>query len=321
MKQTLFNENCPSYAGVSTFQNIPFQAELDGMDYAVVGIPYDCSSVMRADARFGPNDMRSEPSFKSGIGWSSDLQIQVGDDFCGTDLGEAPIKFGYLTPSLRIAEEYTAKIINKGAISIAVGGGQIITLAELRAVKKKYGKVALVHFDSNRDVRNFGAEYDDATAIRKVIEEELIDPAHSIQLGIRGGYYSKEECDYAKDLGMKVLTASQMHEMTRSEIMSVIAETVGDMPCFISVDMSFVDPAFAPGVTTPVSGGFASVDIRQIIRYIGVELDVKAMDVVDFTPSYDPGHITAQLVESIMRDSVAAFAKRKANKNGGKNNA
>ena len=69
------------------------------------------------------------------------------------------------------------------------------------------------------------------------------------------------------------------------------------------------------------SGGFASVDIRQIIRYIGVELDVKAMDVVDFTPSYDPGHITAQLVESIMRDSVAAFAKRKANKNGGKNNA
>ena len=121
MKQTLFNENCPSYAGISTFQNIPFQAELDGMDYAVVGIPYDCSSVMRADARFGPNDMRSEPSFKSGIGWSSDLQIQVGDDFCGTDLGEAPIKFGYLAPSLRIAEEYTAKIINKGAISIAVG--------------------------------------------------------------------------------------------------------------------------------------------------------------------------------------------------------
>lgn len=317
MRQDLFNKNCPSYAGIATFQNVPFQADLTGRDYAVIGIPYDCASVMRADARFGPNDMRSEPSFKQGLGWSTDLCVQVNETYIGTDYGEAPIKFGYLKPSLRIAEEFTANIVNQGVMCIAVGGGQIITLAELRAVHKKYGKVALIHFDSNRDVRNFGMEYDDGTAIRKVIEEQLIDTEHSIQLGIRGGYYNREECDYAKQLGMKVLTAAQMHEMSRTEIMQTIKDQVGDLPCFVSIDMSFVDPAFAPGVTTPVSGGFASVDIRQIMRYIGVNLDVKAMDIVDFTPSYDPGHITAQLVESIMRDSVAAFAKRKAILNGG----
>lgn len=321
MKQALFNKNCPYYAGIATFQNIPFQADLTGMDYAVIGIPYDCSSVMRADARFGPNDMRSEASFKSGLSWCPDLEIQVNENFVGTDYGEAPIKFGYLTPSLRITEEFTANIVDKGIKCVAVGGGQIITLAELRAVKKKYGKVALIHFDSNRDVRNFGMEYDDGTAIRKIIEEDLIDTEHSIQLGIRGGYYSKEECDYGKNLGIKVLTAAQMHEMSRTEIMEAIKEKVGDMPCFVSIDMSFLDPVCAPGVTTPVSGGFASVDIRQIMRYIGVNLDVKAMDIVDFTPSYDPGHITAQLVESIMRDSIAAFAKRKVNLNGGKTNA
>ena len=321
MHSTVFNPISPSFAGVATFQNIPFQADLEGMDYAVIGVPYDCSSVMRAESRFGPTSVRAEAFDKNELGWSVDSQVYASGSFLGTDYGEVPIKFGYLEPSLQIIEEFTANIVQKGVICLAIGGGQICTLAELRAVHKKYGKVALVHFDAGRDVRSFGTEYDDETAIRKSIEEGLVDPSHSVQLGIRGGYYSRQERDYGKELGLEVLTASQMHEMNRKDVIAAIKNKTGSLPCFISIDLSFLDPAFAPGVTNPVSGGMASIDIRQIVRDIFLSLDIKAADIVGLTPAYDPGHITAQLVHGLMCEMVCALAKRKENLKGGRADA
>lgn len=313
----MFNSWCPNFAGIDTFHNIPFQAGLEGMDYAVMGIPYDCGSVMRADARLGPGSVRLESFDKNQLGWSTDCQVYGGSDFFGTDYGEVPVKFGYLEPSLRIIEEFTSNIVKKGVTSIAIGGGQICTLAEVRAVSRQYGRLALIHFGAGRSVRDFGTEYDDETAVRKMVEEGLVDCSHSIQLGIRGGYRSKAEKDFGISLGMEVIPAFRFHGMKRADVIAAIKNKAGSLPCFVSIDLNFLDPAFAPGVTDPVSGGAASIDIRQIVRDIFVHLDIKATDVVGMTPAYDPGHLSAQLVHGIMVEMVCSLARRRQDQEGG----
>lgn len=318
MYVAVFNSLCPNFAGIDTFHNIPFQADLEGIDYAVMGIPYDCGSIMRAEARLGPGSVRVESFDKNELGWSTDCQVYAGGSFRGTDYGEVPIKFGYLEPSLRIIEEFTSNIVKKGVTCIAMGGGQICTLAEVRAVSRQYGKLALIHFSASRCVRDFGAEYDDETVVRKMVEEGLVDCAHSIQLGIRGGYYSKSERDYGKELGIEVIPAFQLHEMEREDVINAIKNKSDGIPVFVSIDLNCLDPAFAPGVTNPISGGAASVDIRQIIRDIFIHLDIKAADIVGMTPAYDPGHLSAQLVHGIMVEMVCSLAKRKQNQKRGK---
>lgn len=317
MNSSVFNPLCPNFAGIDTFHNIPFQADLAGMDYAVIGIPYDCGSVMRAEARLGPGSVRVDSFDKNELGWSTDCQVYAGGSFRGTDYGEVPVKFGYLQPSLRIIEEFTAKITDQGVTCIAIGGGQICTLAEVRAVSRRYGRLALVHFGAGRSVRDFGTEYDDETAVRRMIEEGLVDCSHSIQLGARGGYHSKAEMDYGKDLGMEVIPAFRLHEMNRSNVMDMVKQKVGKIPCFVSIDLNVLDPAFAPGVTSPVSGGASSTDIRQIVRDIFIHLDIKAADIVGMTPAYDPGHISAQLVHGIICEMVCSLAKRRQELKGG----
>lgn len=306
-----FIEDNSVFAGINTFHNLPYMADLKDMDYAILGVPFDTAAADRCGSRFAPLYIRADGSFRTGFGFHTSLDV-YGDAVKGTDMGEIFTYNGYTTPTLPLIESAVAKIIETNTISILLGGGQICTLPELRALKKVYGPMAMIHFSADRSVSD-EEDYMDDNVLIHAIKEELIIPEKTIQLGIRGGYDSKEQADYAKDLGLTVISAAKLHDMPLEETIAFIKEKTGDSPCLISLDMGFMDPAYAPGVAVPKPGGFSTYEIRTILLSLVSSLNMKAFDLVNLVPMYDAGQITTQAADGILYDVVCALAKRKTN--------
>ena len=307
-----FDKNMPVFSGLHTFHNVPFRKDLNNVDYAVVGIPFDTAAANRCGARFAPMAIRSFASYSNGFGWNTNLNV-YGEEVKGTDLGEINIKNGYTKPSMAAIETGLKSIYDAGVVGLVMGGGQLVTLGELRALKSVYGKMALIHFSNDRSITEHGDFIDDGNTILNAVKEDLIDLSHSIQLGIRGGYNCKSESTLFLDEGMSLLPASKMHQMSLEEICKQIKEKVGDMPCIISLDMGFLDPTHAPGVDNPKIGGFTTYDIRTILRDIIPAINMKSFDLVNLTYMFDVGEITSQAADGIFTDVVCALAKKKVN--------
>lgn len=311
MYKLFYEDEAPSFSAICTLFNYPFKADLEDKDIAIEGFPFESASVNRAEARYAPSAIRNHISFKGSLGYSEILDVDAADYIKGTDLGEAVTYFGYKEPTLKSIYEDTLKVVNSDTILIGLGGGQLVTLAELRAYKEKYGEVALVHLSAKRSCRDYHEKYDDSTVIIRAMEEKLIDPKSSIQVGIRGGYDSKAECEFGKDLGIKVLPASKMYEMSVQEVIEEIKKQVGDKPIFISLDLNFLDPIYAPGVVDPVVGGFSTYYVKRILRELARDTKVKGFDLVGMTPVYDAGNVAAQASSSIIRSLIMGLAKKK----------
>lgn len=232
----------------------------------------------------------------------------------GGDIGDFNVTPGYIHPSYAAIEEGVSQILEKNAVPIVLGGDHSITLAELRAVAKKYGPVALVHFDSHSDLCDtvFGEKYNHGTPFRRAIEENLIDPSHSIQIGMRGSLYDPNEHKMAADLGMKLIPAHKVREMGTDALIQAVLERVGDKPCFLTFDIDFVDPAYAPGTGTPEVGGFTSFETLDMVRRIK-DLNYVGFDIVEVLPAYDSGEITAYMAANIVFEYLSILALKKQN--------
>lgn len=313
MYKEFYEGGAPSFSAVCTMYNLPFKGDLNEVDYAIMGFPFDSASVNRSEARYAPSAIRNDVSFKGAVGYSEVLDVNADDYIKGTDLGEASIFFGYKQPSLEAIYNETKKVLESETMLIGLGGGSIVTLAELRAYKEKYGEISLIHFAAERNVTDYEIECDDSTIVLNAMQEGLINPATSIQLGIRGGYNSKAECEFGKDKGLKVVTASQMYCMSEEEIVKTIKEQVKDTPCFISIDMNFLDPVYAPGVVSPVVGGFSTHYLAKILRFIAMENNIKGLDLTGMTPAYDTGKVSAQAGSSLIKSFLFGIAKKVQN--------
>lgn len=194
---------------------------------------------------------------------------------------------------------------------IVLGGDHSITLAELRAVAKKYGPVALVHFDSHSDLCDevFGQKYNHGTPFRRAIEEGLINPAHSIQIGMRGSLYDPNEHKMAADLGMLLIPAHKVREMGFEALIRTAMERVGDKPVFLTFDIDFVDPAYAPGTGTPEVAGFTSYESLSLVRAIK-DMNFVGFDIVEVLPAYDSGEVTAYLAANIVFEYLSILAAK-----------
>lgn len=205
-------------------------------------------------------------------------------------------------------------VLECGAVPIAIGGDHSVTLGELRAAAKKYGKLALVHFDSHLDLCDtvFGQKYNHGTPFRRALEEGLIDPSKSIQIGMRGSLYDPDDFKIAADLGFKVIPGDTLHTMTAEELCSAVKERVGDSKVFLTFDIDFVDPAYAPGTGTPEIGGFTSYETLSYIRGLR-DLDFAGFDVVEVAPPYDHSEITAYMAANLIFEfmSILAYQKKK----------
>ena len=218
----------------------------------------------------------------------------------------------YIEDTYEIIERECSKVLDAGAVPICLGGDHSITLGELRAAAKKYGPLGFVHFDSHTDTVSsyFGKDYCHGTPFYYAVKEGLIDTNHAIQVGMRGNLYEPTGFKDSEDLGFEVITAKEMHKIGIEETARRIRERIGDKKTFLTFDIDFVDPAYAPGTGTIEIGGFSSYETMELINGVK-DLDVAAFDLVEVAPMYDPTQITAFLAANIVHDFIAMVARKR----------
>lgn len=306
----------PRFAEVKTFMRLPNVKTVEDIDYAVVGIPFDTASTYRTGSRFGPSAVREISSLIKP--YNVPLDVNVVEWLSGVDYGDIAVVPGYIDDTYKRIEEGLLPIVQAGVIPICMGGDHSITLGELRAVAKVHGPVALVHFDSHFDTLDsyFGNKYNHGTVFRRALEEGLIDVEHSIQVGMRGTFYSREDLTDSEKLGFKVITTFEMRKLGYQEVIKQIIQRVGDKKAFLTFDIDFVDPAYAPGTGTIEVGGPTSYEVLELVRSLK-DIHFVAYDMVEVLPAFDPTQITAFLGGNVMYEfiSIIAYQKRKEEEN------
>lgn len=303
----------PRFCNMGTFMRMDKVKSAKDLDFVIAGAPFDTASSFRSGSRFGPNAIRNISAMMKPN--NVIMQVNIMENLKGGDIGDFNITPGYIHPSYAAIEEGVSEILNENACPIILGGDHSITLAELRAIAKKYGPVALVHFDSHSDLCDevFGEKYNHGTPFRRALEENLIDASHSIQIGMRGSLYDPNEHQMAAELGMKLIPAHKVREMGINTLINTIIDRVGNMPCFLTFDIDFVDPAYAPGTGTPEVGGFTSLEALELVRSIK-DLNFVGFDIVEVLPAYDHGEITAYLAANIVFEYLSILALKNKEK-------
>ena len=291
---------------------LPAASSAEGLDFGIIGIPFDTAASFRAGARFGPNGVRNISAMIKPNNVA--MGVNIMDSIKGADLGDVPIIPDYIHETYAAIEKTLTEVLDAGAVPLSIGGDHAITLGELRAIAKKHGPIALVHFDSHLDLCDtvFGQKYNHGTPFRRAMEEGIIDPSHSIQIGMRGSLYDPDDFKIAADLGFKVIPGDELHTMTHKQLADAVYERVGDMKVFFTFDIDFVDPAYAPGTGTPEVGGFTSYDTLQYIRLLK-DLNFVGFDVVEVAPPYDHSEITAYMGANIIFAFLSILAYQKIN--------
>lgn len=197
---------------IKTLFGLPYKQDIDGEDFVVLGVPYDTSVTNRTGCRFGPRAIRN--AYGAGrLSYEQDNSYKVAN-LRGMDMGDIGVVLGYVEETMELIRESVRKVLNAGAVPIVLGGDHLIAYAELKAYSEKYGKVAMVHFDTHEDTWDYGdrIKYNHGTPFRNAIEDDILDTEHSIQVGIRSGG-DTYRIKYAQDHGMKVITARELHKI------------------------------------------------------------------------------------------------------------
>lgn len=297
----------PRFCGVRTFARLPFVTTTEDVDVTVLGLPFDTGVSYRSGARFGPAAIREASSLLRP--YNPVMDIDVFGVLSVTDGGDLSIVPGYIEESYERIEEGLRPILDAGIIPICLGGDHSITLAELRAVARLYGPLGLAHFDAHSDTWDeyFGRKYNHGTTFRRAIEEGLLDPARCIQVGMRGPVYAANDYDVARDLGLALMPNGEMRQHSMSDVAKIVRERIGSGPTFLTFDVDFVDPAYAPGTGTPEVGGVTSWEALQLIRGLR-GANFVAFDIVEVLPAYDPTQITALLAANIAYEMLTLVA-------------
>jgi agmatinase len=274
----------PTYAGALSFMRRRFSKDLTDVDAVVLGIPFDAATSNRPGARFGPQAIRRASAI-----FDNDPQYPFArdlfEDMAVIDYGDILLDYGnHQTTPARIQQE-AERILASGAYLLGLGGDHFVTWPLLKAQAAKHGPLALVHFDAHQDTwEDDGERIDHGSFVARAVREGVIDPARSIQIGIR--------TQAPEDFGIRIVQGDAVEEMSAREIAGTILAHVGDAPCYLTFDIDCLDPAFAPGTGTPVAGGPSSAKILSVLRKLG-PLDIRGSDVVEVAPAYDHADITA----------------------------
>jgi agmatinase len=301
----------PRYTGPRTFMRLPHLQTTQDVDLAFVGVPTDDAVSFRSGARFGPEAVRSASALLRPF--NPHLGVDVVERLSMVDYGDTPSVPGYHEETLERIEAHLAPLHEAGVVPLCVGGDHSIALAELRAAARIHGPLALVHLDAHADVWDeyYGARYFHGTVFKRAVEEGLVDPHRSVQAGMRGTLYAEADLRAPGDLGYDAIPWTELERLTPEQYADRVRARVGDMPAFLSFDIDFVDPAFAPGTGTPEVGGPTSSQALAYLRAL-TGIDFRAFDCVEVSPPYDPSGITAWLAASACHEMVSLAALRRA---------
>ena len=275
-----------AFGGAVSFLRRAYTKELSGVDLAVTGIPFDQAVTHRPGARFGPRAIREASClqpYDPPYGWDG---FDPLSEFSIVDYGDMAFDYASVAGVPALVEAHIARILAAGAASITLGGDHFITLPILRAYAAKYGPLSVIQFDAHSDLwpDEDMARIDHGTFMYKAVKLGLVDPARSVQIGIR------TQCD--DYLGMRYIDARSCHARGIADVVAEMRGIVGDHPTYVTFDIDALDPAFAPGTGTPVWGGLASWQAAALLRDLA-GINMVGGDIVEVSPPYDTTGATA----------------------------
>jgi agmatinase len=298
----------PRYTGIKTFGHAPQADGPAGVDVGFVGIPFDTATSFRPGARFGPEGIRAGSQLLRPYHPVLDVDVFAGRSVA--DLGDLVITPGNAQRTTgQIAEQLEA-IVRAGATPIVLGGDHSIVLGELRAHAAVHGPLALVLLDAHADTWDeyYGERYFHGTPFRRAVEEGLLQPDRSLLAGMRGSLYAPSDLQDARDMGFEVVTGPELHDLGPARWADRVRSRIGDAPAYLSFDIDFLDPAYAPGTGTPEVGGASTADAQRLLRSLA-GMPFAGFDVVEVAPAYDgPGQQTALAAANIAYEMLALTA-------------
>ena len=274
-----------SYAGPLSFLRSPYTRDLQGAELAVLGIPFDLATTNRPGARFGPRALREQSAFVGEYPWGVwPWEFDLRERFSIVDCGDVDFNVGYPQRMIEAVEQRAGQILDAGVSLLGLGGDHFVAYPLLRAHAARHGPLSLVHMDAHSDTWT-SEDYNHGTMFYHAVKEGLIDAAHSIQIGLRTPNPDTH--------GLTILDARWLLEHGARAAAERVRSLVGNRPAYLTLDIDFLDPAYAPGTGTPVIGGPTTHQARELLIALR-GLNVVGGDQVEVAPAYDAlGQITA----------------------------
>ena len=300
----------PRFAGIPTFLRLPVHDEPADVDVLICGAPFDGGTTYRPGARFGPRGVRMARALTRGFHPAQGLelfeQLRCAD---GGDIVCVPMSIERTLDNIRAR---ALQIARAGALPAIVGGDHSISLGVLRALAEVHGPLGLVHFDAHSDT--YGPAWDidvhHGTVFRNALQEGLLRPGDTLQLGIRGPFTAAGDLDLAHSSGFRIVLVDEIkRDLARIE--AELSRLAGRGAFYVSFDLDALDPAYAPGTGTPVPGGLTSYEALCLVRALA-GIEIVGCDVVEISPDHDPSGNTTLLAASLLTEILAAVAKTRA---------
>ncbi|MBT5772870.1 MAG: agmatinase [Dehalococcoidia bacterium] len=298
--------------GPATFARLPEPRDVESWDVSIVGVPFDAGTSYRSGARFGPQAIRAGSrllrSHHPALGVAPFHDQQVVD---AGDLAVSPYN---IDDAIVQIEAGANELLESAPRIVSLGGDHTIALPLLRAVNRKHGPVALVHFDAHLDTWDtyMSAPYTHGTPFRRAAEEGLFIEGHSMHVGIRGSLYGEGDLTEDAGMGFSVLGTQEIEVLGVTGMVARIRERVGDHPVYLSIDIDVLDPAFAPGTGTPEVAGFSSRELVGMLRGLA-GIDIVGADVVEVAPAYDHAEVTAIAAANVVYEILGVMASNVSN--------
>jgi agmatinase len=298
----------PRFAGPDTFARLPRLEDVGEAAVAIVGVPFDSGVSYRNGARFGPSAIRAGSKLLRPYHpaldvepWRTHQVADAGDIACNPfDIAEA----------IESIEAAATDLLERADRLVILGGDHTIALPLLRAMKRRHGPIALVHFDAHLDTWDtyFGAPYTHGTPFRRAFEEGLLAPGRSVHVGIRGPLYTSEDLVEDAGMGFAIVSTGDIARAGPDVAISRIHDRVAGLPVYLSVDIDVLDPAHAPATGTPEPGGLTTRELQAILR--GLDgLNLVGGDIVEVAPAYDHAELTALAAANVAYEYLGLFAR------------
>jgi agmatinase len=274
-----------TFGGATSFLRRKYTKDLTGVDIAVTGVPFDQAVTNRPGTRLGPRAIREASALQAPdapYGWDFD----VLSEFAIADYGDLAFDHANVPAFPAALTEHIRGILNAGAASVVLGGDHYISFPILKAYAEKYGPISLLQFDAHSDtwMDDDMDRIDHGTMFYKAVKLGIVDPATSVQVGIRT---TNEDT-----LGVHIIDAAEVHEIGPKAVVARVKEILGNNPCYLTWDIDALDPAFAPGTGTPVWGGLTSAQGAAMLRGLA-GINIVGGDVVEVSPPFDTTGATA----------------------------
>ena len=291
-----------TFGGATSFLRCRYTKDLTGADIAVTGIPFDQAVTNRPGTRLGPRAVREASALQSPdlpYGWDFDAL----EDFTVVDYGDLAFDYANVPAFPGALQAHIAGILGAGAASVALGGDHYVSYPILKAYADKYGPMALIHFDAHSDTwaDDDMDRIDHGTMFYKAVKTGVVDPARSVQIGIR--------THNPDPLGVATIDARSVHERGTASVVEQVKGIVGDHPAYLTFDIDALDPAFAPGTGTPVWGGLTSWQAAAMLRDLA-GVNIKGGDVVEVSPPFDTTGATAIAGAHVATEIIQLIAAR-----------